>query len=155
GRKAFTIAHGVGHKVCAHPIPVAGDVEQWIRYACGGYTDKDERECDVFASEYVTPEPWVSPLCDMPQFDHAAAHAITRAFPASYVMAANRMVELWPLACAVMDSKSGVIQWGKASRTFPRRVLAGMRVPDGSIACDFFAGRTISDLPRRLLAQAW
>jgi hypothetical protein len=155
GRRSFTTAHAIGHKVCGHAIAIENDVEGWMHSACGRRGSIEERESDVFATEHLTPEPWARPYCIVPTVDLAAVHAIVRVFPVSPVMAAMRFVELTHHACAVVYAQNGSVKWSKGSRTFPTRIQPGTYVPEGSLARGFFDSRAISDLARHSAAHAW
>lgn len=58
GRLRFTIAHEVAHYLLGHRIPSKLDVG-----ATSPFTAHQEREADVFATEFLMPEAWVLPLC--------------------------------------------------------------------------------------------
>jgi Zn-dependent peptidase ImmA (M78 family) len=155
GRRAFTLVHGIGHKVCGHTIARDGDVEGWIRSACGRRGSVEEREADVFATEHLTPEPWVRPYCTTPTVDLDAVHTIARVFPVSPVMAAMRYVELTDHACAVVYAERGQVKWFKGSRAFPGRIERGAHVPERSSARAYFDSGVISDAAHPLAACAW
>ena len=155
GRRAFTIAHAIGHKVCGHRIPGDRDVEGWIEFACGRRGSIEEREADVFATEHLTPEPWVRPYCTTAHVDLEVVRAIARVFPVSPVMAAVRFVELTHHACAVVYVERGRVKWFKASRCFPGRIEPGSEVPCGSQARRFSDHVSISDEACHVDARAW
>lgn len=155
GRRYFTIGHAIGHKACGHVLATDGDVKAWIDAACGGRTKGDEREANVFATELLTPEPWVRPYCDAARVDLAAVESITRTFPVSPVMAAMRFVELTRHACAVVYAERGAIKWARGSRTFPRVIAHEMHVPAQSLAADFFDRGLVSTAARDGNARSW
>jgi hypothetical protein len=155
GRENFTIAHAIGHRVCGHAIAVDGDIDGWIRTACGSRGKKDERESDVFSTEHLTPEDWVQPYCAHPRFDLEVVEPIVRVFPVSPVMAAQRYMELSGLACAVVYAERGAVKWAKSNRAFPRWIESGLRPPEGSISREFFDRHAIGDRARPYLARGW
>jgi hypothetical protein len=155
GRREFTAAHAIGHAVCGHTIPLERDVETWIAYACASRHAREERECDVFATEFLTPTAWVRPYCSLGKLDLDAVGAIARVFPVSFVMAAMRFVELTALTCAIVYAEDGFVRWSRGSGAFPCRIHPGMRVPGGSIARGYFDRGATSDAPNRLLARSW
>jgi hypothetical protein len=155
GRRSFTTAHAIGHAICGHAIPIDGDVEGWIAAACASRGTREERECDVFATEYLTPTSWVAPYCAVPVVDPGAVRTIASTFRVSPVMAAIRFAELTHHACAIVYAERGIVVWSRGSRTFPSRIQPGTRVPDGSIARAFFDQHVISDGARHLGARAW
>jgi hypothetical protein len=155
GRRSFTIAHAIGHKLCGHRIPGERDVEGWIEYACGRRGSIEEREADVFATEHLTPEPWARPYCTVPSVDLEVVRTISRVFPVSPVMAAMRFVELTHHACAIAYVDRGCVKWFKASRSFPGRIEPRSEAPHGSHARRFFDQGAISDVACHLYARAW
>jgi hypothetical protein len=70
-------------------------------------------------------------------------------------MAAVRLVELSPYACAVVYSSHGIVKWAKRSKTFRERVPEGMNVPERSQARQVFDGRAIPDVASHHAARAW
>jgi hypothetical protein len=134
GRRQFTIAHAIGHHVAKHVVANGGDVSGWIDVACSGRTKRDEREADVYARELLTPAQWVRAYCDLMRIDLDGVNAIASLFRVSPVMAAMRLVELSPRACAVVYSENGVVRWAKGSSRSPRLIERGTPVPAGSIA---------------------
>ncbi len=155
GRRSFTIAHAIGHKVCGHVIPGGRSVEGWVEFACGRRGSVEEREADVFATEHLTPEPWARPYCTVPRVDLDAVHAIASVFPVSPVMAAMRFVELTHHACAVVYVEQARVKWFKASNTFPGRIERRFEAPSGSHARGFFDRGRIHDVACHMEARAW
>lgn len=144
GRRQFTIAHAIGHHVRKHVIASNGDVHGWIDLACSGRTKRDEREADVYARELLTPAQWVRAYCDVMRIDLDGVNAVASTFRVSPVMAAMRLVELSPRACAVVYSEHGRVKWAKGSRSCPRLPERGMVVPPGSIAACLASGSATS-----------
>ncbi len=155
GRRSFTIAHAIGHKLCGHRIPATTDVEGWIEFACGRRGSLEEREADVFATEHLTPEPWVRSYCTVPSVDLEVVRTISRVFPVSPVMAAMRFVELTHHACAIVYVERGCVKWFKASRSFPGRIEPRSEAPRGSHARRFFDEGVISEVACHFDARAW
>jgi hypothetical protein len=154
GRRQFTIAHAIGHHVAKHVVSSTGDVSGWIDLACSRRTKRDEREADVYARELLTPAQWVRAYCDLMRIDLDGVNAIASLFRVSPVMAAMRLVELSPRACAVVYSENGVVRWAKDSRTSPRLIERGIPVPAGSAAALPTTG-SASETSRRLAARTW
>lgn len=155
GRRSFTIAHAIGHKLCEHTVPGERDVAGWIEFACGRRGSIEEREADVFATEHLTPEPWTRPYCCVPHVDLDVVRTIARVFPVSPVMAAMRFVELTHHACAVVYVERARVKWFKASRSFPGRIDPKSEATIGSHARRFFDHGAISDIACHLDARAW
>lgn len=146
GRLRFTLAHELGHYLLGHRIP--SDLE--LR-ATAPFSAHQEREADVFATEYLMPELWVVPLCaGPPSLD--AVHSIATTFRTSLVASAVRFVELAPTPCAVVYSESGIVVWAKRSRTFPGRVPPQLRIGGDSNASHLH-DRTMT--PREVPASAF
>lgn len=154
GRRQFTIAHAIGHHVSKHVVAANANVEEWMEAACGGRTKRDEREADVYATETLSPADWVRAHCDVTRIDLEGVRAVAKTFPVSPVMAAMRLVELSPRACAVVYSENGVVRWAKGSRTCPRLIERGADVPSGSIAARSVALST-NDGAQTGSARAW
>lgn len=152
GRRQFTVAHAIGHHVSKHVVAANADVDAWMQAACSGRTKRDEREADVYATEMLSPADWVREHCDVTRIDLDGVRDIARTFPVSPVMAAMRLVELSPKACAVVYSENGVVRWAKGSRACPRLIERGVRAPETSIAAERAASADRRDAAN---ARAW
>jgi Zn-dependent peptidase ImmA (M78 family) len=155
GRRRVSIMHEIAHHVLGHEIPRDSDAASWFRCSCERRDKIEERDADVFAVEYLTPEPMVAPLCAVTPVDLHAVRAIERRFTASPVMAAVRFVELSPQPCAVVYSEHRRIAWMKPSKTFPGYLPQGTALGTGSIASRYFDRGTISGDPQYGIASAW
>ena len=60
GRLRFTIAHELGHFLLGHQIPSEAILDAG---AAAPFSVHQEREADVFASEFLMPAEWVAPFC--------------------------------------------------------------------------------------------
>jgi Zn-dependent peptidase ImmA (M78 family) len=153
GRLRFTIAHEVGHFLLGHRIPIetvldAGDAAP--------FSVHQEREADVFASEFLMPEEWVAPLCATKPMSFSVVHAIAQTFRVSIVAAAVRAVELTRGPCAVVYSEQGNVVWAKRSASFPGRIPArGFKIGHGAVAFDYYEHGVIDALPREVPSRAW
>ena len=151
GRRRFTIAHECGHFILEHRIPEEADMAG----NTSPFTVYQEREADVFASEFLMPEAWVVPYCVGFAPKLSTVHRIAEAFRVSNVAAAVRYVESSDAACAVVYSEKGHVMWARGSRTFPRRIPAQLKIGSDSMAADYYA-RGVLDSSRRVVpAHAW
>jgi Zn-dependent peptidase ImmA (M78 family) len=150
GRVRFSIAHEIGHYLLGHGILGEGIAE-----ATELHTRHQEREADVFASEFLMPEELVRPFCDRTPIDLTSVGAVAETFRTSIVSAAVRYVELSPAPCAVVYSEAGFVEWAKRSRSFPARIPAQLEVGPRALAFDYFASGTIDVAPRVMPASAW
>lgn len=149
GRLRFTIAHEVAHYLLGHRIPSELDLGTTPPFSV-----HQEREADVFATEFLMPEAWVAPLCaTAPSF--AAVHAIAQMFRASNMAAAVRFVEVSSAPCAVVYSENGNVVWAKRSRTFPNRIPDQLKIGEGALAHDFHEGKVLDSRVRETPATAW
>lgn len=147
GRLRFTVAHELGHFLLGHRIPDDLDASaQFARHL--------EREADVFATEFLMPEAWVSPMCDVAT-SFEGIDAIAETFRTSTVASAVRFVELAAMPCAVVYSEAGYVAWAKRSRSFPSRIPAQLEIGSGTIAFDHHHDIPIDTFVREVPARAW
>jgi hypothetical protein len=137
GRLRFSIAHEIGHYLLGHRNPSELTAEA---------REQQEREADVFATEFLMPQALVRPFCEHPMIDRAAVDAIVEAFGSSIVAAAVRYVELSPASCAVAYSEAGLVEWAKRSRSFSARIPEHLRLGAGTIAFDYHARGVLDTL---------
>lgn len=149
GRRRFTIAHEVGHYLLGHRIPEEVDLSTSTPFSA-----YQEREADVFATEFLMPEEWVVPLCIGTPASLATVHTIARTFRTSIVASAVRYVELAPLPCAVVYSEHGRVVWAKRSPTFPGRIPAQVKIGRDAVAAEHQRGQ-LDTAPRLVPAAAW
>jgi Zn-dependent peptidase ImmA (M78 family) len=149
GRLRFTIAHEVAHYLLGHRIP--SEMELGMT---SPFSEHQEREADVFATEFLMPEAWVLPLCAAPP-SFAAIQTIAQTFRMSNMASAVRFVELTSAPCAVVYSENGHVVWAKRSRTFPNRIPAQLKIGEGALAHDFHELRPLGEDVRDVPATAW
>ncbi len=149
GRLRFTIAHEVAHYLLGHRIPTEMELGPGVSFSA-----HQEREADVFATEFLMPEAWVTPLCtNSPTM--AAVEEIARTFRTSIVASAVRCVELARVSCAVVYSEQGQVVWAKRSKTFPGRIPEQFQVGEGALAHGYFARKVLDTAAREVPAFAW
>ena len=152
GRLRFTIAHEVAHYLLGHQIPCEGVLGV---DAAAPFSAHQEREADVFASEFLMPEAWVTPLSTAAP-TLGVVHAIAKMFRTSIVASAVRYVELTAVPCAIVCSEEGEVVWAKRSPTFPGRIPAqGFKIGRGAVAFDYFDRDVLDAMPREVPSSAW
>lgn len=152
GRLRFTIAHESGHFLLGHRIPSEAALDAG---AAAPFSVHQEREADVFASEFLMPEEWVAPMC-VAAPSLSAVHAIAKTFRVSIVAAAVRYVEFASAPCAIGYSEHGSVVWAKRSATFPGRIPArGFKVGPGAVAFDYYDRNVLDAMPREVPSRAW
>lgn len=152
GRLRFTLAHEVAHFLLGHRIPLEAGIEGDGR---SPFSAHQEREADVFATEFLMPEAWVKAYCAGGSTSLAVVHAIANAFRVSNVAAAMRLVELSDAARAVAYSKEGRVEWAKGSRSFPGRIPPQLKVGAASVAAKYHEHGLLDSIPRVVPADAW
>lgn len=149
GRLRFTVAHELGHFLLGHRIPDHLDAAMQAPFA-----KHQEREADVFATEFLMPEAWVRPMC-AEGVSFAVIDAISHGFGVSTVAAAVRYVELTSAPCAVAYSDAGRVAWAKRSATFPSRIPEQLEIGEGTVAFEFHRKRPIDSHTCEVPATGW
>lgn len=152
GRLRFTIAHEVAHYLLGHRLPTELIVGP---DAPPPFSTHQERECDVFATEYLLHEPWVAPLCARVPITFHAVHAIEQTFRTSVVASAVRFVELADTAAAVVYSEHGRVVWARRSRKFPGRIPSQLRLGAQTAAAEHHERGILDGSPRPVPASSW
>jgi hypothetical protein len=153
GRRAFTIAHELGHLVLDHGTCltiVCSDAEaETLRSSVA------ERAAHAFAAELLMPEAMVAQLCVGRSLDLETAAYVARRFRTSLLASARRLVETTEVPCAIAYSQDGVVTWARRSRTYRGYIPTKHRIRPGSIAAEFFSGRALRADPCPVPAAAW
>lgn len=152
GRLRFTIAHEVAHFLLGHKIPVENVLDANTR---APFSVHQEREADIFATEFLMPAAWVAAYCKGTVTSLSVVHAIAQAFRVSNVAAAVRRVELADTPCAVAYSEDGQVVWARGSRTLPHRIHSQRKIGAGSVASEYFDRGVLDSTPRMVPALAW
>jgi Zn-dependent peptidase ImmA (M78 family) len=152
GRLRFTIAHEVAHFLLGHKIPVEVVLDANGR---SPFSVHQEREADVFATEFLMPAAWVAAYCKGTVTSLSVVHAIAQAFRVSNVAAAVRRVELTDGPCAVAYSEHGRVEWAKRSGTFPHRIQSQRKIGSGSVASEYFERGVLDSASRSVPTAAW
>ena len=153
GRLRFTIAHELGHFLLGHQIPSEAILDAG---AAAPFSVHQEREADVFASEFLMPAEWVAPFCVGTPASLDAVHAIAKTFGTSIMASAVRYIERTSAPCAVVYSEHGNVVWAKRSSTFPGRIPAqGFKIGFGAVAFDYYDRNVFDATPREVPSPAW
>jgi Zn-dependent peptidase ImmA (M78 family) len=152
GRLRFTMAHEVAHFLLGHKIPVEAALDATAR---APFSVHQEREADVFATEFLMPAAWVAAYCKSAVTSLSVVHSIAHAFRVSNVAAAVRRVELADGQCAVAYSEHGVVVWARGSGTFGRRIKSQRKIGPGSVASHYFERGVLDPEPRSVPTAAW
>jgi Zn-dependent peptidase ImmA (M78 family) len=148
GRIRFTVAHESGHFLLGHRIPEEADLSR----GTPPFSKHQEREADVFATEFLMPEAWVAPLCmGAPTLE--AVHRIAKLFRTSVVASAVRFVELTSKPCAVSYVEDGRVVWARCSRSFAGRISPQMKLGAGAAALECTS--SVGPAGRVVPSSAW
>lgn len=152
GRRRFTIAHEAGHFLLRHKISTSAILDA---NAPPPFSAHQEREANVFATEFLMPEAWVKPYCKGTSISLSVVRAIAEAFRVSNVAAAVRHVELSDAPCAAAYSEDGRVVWATSSKTFPARIPPQLKIGAGAIASDCYERAILESTARVVPAHAW
>jgi hypothetical protein len=157
GRKAFTIAHEIGHFVLpghrhASVACLASEVGNWSDRTA---KKELEREADEFAAELLMPAALVEAASKGSPPSLGVIQRIARAAGASLSAAAWRYCDITAEKCATVWSTDGAIQWAKRSEGFPFFLPKGKAVEEGTFAAACFAGEKVPGRPRAVPAHLW
>lgn len=155
GRRAFTIAHEIGHFVIpgheqAQLVCSTDDIGNW-----SDQTKELEREADEFAAELLMPLTVVQPIVRAANPSLSLIEKIADVSKASLSAAAWRYCDVTSQRCAVVWSTHGVVSWWKRSEEFGYWIKKGAQVQRGTIAFDCFSSRPVPNEPRSIEASLW
>jgi len=155
GRKAFTVAHEIGHFVIpghdrADLICTAEDVGNWSDEA------KDlEREADEFAAELLMPTAVIQPMLKSERPSLSLIERIAQTSNASFSAAGRRYCDLTDERCAFVWSTRGTVCWSKCSEEFGHRIYKGAKVASGTYAFDCLKRQDVPTQPEQVDAGLW
>jgi hypothetical protein len=155
GRKAFTIAHEIGHFVLpghehAELVCKAEDIGNW-----SDETRTLEREADEFAAELLMPLTVVQPIVSAAGPSLTLIENIATFTKSSLSAAAWRYCDVTSERCAIVWSTRGVVAWSKRSPEFGYWISKGVQVNRGTFAFDCFACEPVPDNPETVEAALW
>ncbi|MCZ7596267.1 MAG: ImmA/IrrE family metallo-endopeptidase [Hyphomicrobium sp.] len=113
GRRAFTLAHEIGHFCCHRFIRSQFDctADMIDDFVGAGL----EKEANLFAARILLPPNKVRPYVDGGRFNFDSVRGVSSDFGVSLAAAGITSVDLSSRKCAFFLSRDGFIMWGKAS----------------------------------------
>jgi hypothetical protein len=155
GRKAFTVAHEIGHFVIpGHDrtdlVCTSEDVGNWSDEA-----KQLEREADEFAAELLMPTATVQPMIKSERPSLSLIERIAQTTNASLSAAGRRYCDLTDERCAFVWSTRGIVVWSKCSQEFGHRIYRGTEIVPGTYAFDCLKRQDVPDKPEQVDAELW
>lgn len=150
GRKRFTIAHEIGHRVL-HGLAPSTDTLRDLRTWSRG---SKETEANIFAGELLMPEFLFAPrvVRDTPSL--SAIDMLANEFRTSNLAAAVHYIMHTVEPCALVVSKDGNYSWSKKSAGFEFRVRKGA-LHEYTGAASLWAGKAESPGMQPVSAGSW
>lgn len=150
GRRRFTIAHEIGHRVL-HGTGACYDTLKDFRTWTSG---SKETEANIFASELLMPERLFRPLVSRQSPSLEFIDQLAELFHTSTQAAAIRFVQTTAEPCAFVLFRHGQYEWSRKSPSFDFFIKDGK--PHGYTGvADLLAGKTIAPGPAKTPAGAW
>lgn len=154
-RKAFTIAHELGHFLIpghdeADRVCTLSDVGNWTDAA-----KKREREADEFAAELLMPDSIIRPMLEGIRPSLGVIEQIASRCRTSLSAAAWRYCDLTTEPCAVVWSAYGRIEWSKHSERFGFVLNRGAAIQPGTFAHGCAAGVRGPGQAKPVSAELW
>lgn len=138
GRRRFTIAHEIGHRVL-HGIGAANDTTNDLRTWISG---NKETEANVFASELLMPECFFRPCIVGAVPSLAFVDNIANQFNTSSLATCIAFVRLTKEPCAVVVSANGKIKWARKSPAFDGFYIRRDNLDPYTGAAETFRGKS-------------
>ena len=152
GRKRFTVAHEIGHRVLheASTACSSADIGNWSASA-----KQAEKEADEFAAELLLPAREIAPTINGRSPSLQVIQSVAQEYEASFSASAWRYCDIVATPCAVVWSTKRVIQWARRSDSFRFFLQRGSNVPHGSYAMAAYEGKPVPREPEPLAAEEW
>ena len=150
GRKRFTIAHEIGHRVL-HGTGASCDTMQDLRTWTRG---SKESEANIFASELLMPEKLFAPLVAGQSPSLASIDELAAQFQTSNQAAAIRFVQTTSEPCAFVLFSHGQYRWSIKSASFEFFIKGGTPHEYTGVA-DLLAGKLADPGPAQTPVGAW
>jgi hypothetical protein len=154
GRRWFSIAHEIGHYLLGHAIASGASETSLGHTACSRRPAHEERQADTFAVAHLMPAFMVRAHCKLSPADLYAARRIARAFRASPVASALRLVDLADEPCAAVYSVGGHVEWMKRGKRFPMRIPPRTPLAPDTVAARISRGAAHAE-PYRVPLRSW
>ena len=128
GRKRFTVAHEIGHRVLheASTACSSADIGNWSASA-----KQAEKEADEFAAELLLPAREIAPTINGHSPSLQVIQSVAKQYEASFSASAWRFCDIVATPCAVVWSTKRVIQWARRSDSFRFFLHRGSNVQIG------------------------
>ena len=113
GRKAFTIAHEIGHWIL-HDRNIQVDTEKEILESSPQVIEK---EANAFAGSFLMPSYLFYPICQNETPTLELINSLANTFSTTLTATAIRFTEEALFPCAIVFSKDGIISWWTANKS--------------------------------------
>jgi hypothetical protein len=152
GRKRFTVAHEIGHRVLhgASTACSAADIANWSENA-----KQAEKEADEFAAELLLPAREIAPTINSRSPSLNVIQSVAQKYEASFSASAWRYCDIAATPCAVIWSTKKIVQWARRSDSFRIFLRRGVEVPQGSYARAAYEGKDVPGDPEPVAADEW
>lgn len=152
GRKRFTVAHEIGHRVLhgASTACSSADIANWSANA-----KQVEKEADEFAAELLLPAREIAPTINSRSPSLNIIQSVAQKYEASLSASAWRYCDIAATPCAVIWSTNEIIQWTRRSDSFRLFLRRGVKVPQGSYAMEAYGGKALPGDPEPVAADEW
>lgn len=150
GRKRFTIAHEIGHRVL-HGLAPSTDTLRDLRTWSKG---SKETEANIFAGELLMPEFLFKPRVAQDSPSLSLIDTLAEEFRTSNLATAVHFIMHTTEPCALVVSKDGTYAWSKESSGFEFRVRQG-QLHKYTGAASLWAGRADRPGMQSVSAGAW
>jgi len=136
GRKRFTIAHEIGHRVL-HGTGATNDTQNDL---CTWTRGSKETEANVFASELLMPERLFKQYVYARSPSLGFIDELAEQFATSSLAAGITFIQYTDEPCALIISKKGQYKWARKSRNFEEFYIKRGQVHAYTGAAEIFRG---------------
>jgi Zn-dependent peptidase ImmA (M78 family) len=154
-KRNFILAHEIGHLILHKNItPLFSDTNKTLNdwYAKG----KQEIEANQFASELLMPSNLFKIKVAGKTLNLDLIRETADFFKTSQTATLLKYKDLGDFSVSIIYLENGIVKWKSESTGFPFKFLPyGSKVPDGSVAGDFFNGLGLEEEPVLIEAIEW
>lgn len=157
-RARFTIAHELGHYfIDEHRNALkSGKAPSHPSFTNFQSSNIVEREADYFAASLLLPATRVKADVNRRKFNFNLLDELSKKYQTSLMSTAIRFADIGNHPIMVIFSKNGIIEWKWSSKDFPYYHLKnGNRVPETTVAGDFFATKSAFTGTDQIIADDW